>query len=157
MSSNDILKMIVVVILIIIGVKLIRRIFDYILSPIIIKKTTKEIEKNPTWITSRIKDQYYGFSNIDIIVAESSIDALPRFRLVRNKNDEKRLEFLIPSDTSIRDLDQIATLALRAKLHIFYDIFIPDKPAYWLSILCYMLDGGDIQQIEKEEKRQETN
>jgi hypothetical protein len=27
-----------------------------------------------------------------------------------------------------------------------YGVLFQDKPIHWLSILCYMLDGGDIKQ-----------
>lgn len=116
-----------------------------LIFPMLVDKTTKEIEKNPKWITPKLKQMYYGFSNIDIITAKSSIGALPRFRIHTDKNEESRLELLIPEDTSVNDIDKIATLALQGKLHIFYNLFFPNKPAYWLSILLYMLDGGDIK------------
>ena len=53
------------------------------------------------------------------------------------------------------DIDKIAALALRGKINIFYGLMTPDKPAYWLAILLYMLDGGDIKQeaISWEDKK----
>ena len=159
MLISEVFELLVIIIFGLIGFVLGRYIFNYIALPILIKRTTKEIEKNPNWITPKLREKYYGFSDIDIITAESSVGALPRFRLKekKNKDDKERLELLIPEDTSVNDIDEVAKLALQGKLYIYHNISMPDKPAYWLSILCYMLDGGDIQQIEKEEKRQETN
>ena len=156
MLVSEVFELLVIIISGLIGFVLGRYIFNYIALPILIKRTTKEIEKNPNWITPKLREKYYGFSDIDIITAESSMGALPRFRLKekKNKDDEERLELLIPEDTSVNDIDEVAKLALQGKLYIYHNISMPDKPAYWLSILCYMLDGGDIQQIEK---RQETN
>src|SRR5699024_3819905 len=88
---------------------------------------------------------YYGFSNIDIITARSTIGALPRFRLNSKEKDKERLELLISEDTPVNDIDKVATLALQGKLHVCYNLHFPDKSAYWLSILLYMLDGGDIK------------
>lgn len=133
------------------------KLWKLIIFPKIIEKTTKEVEKNPKWITPKLRTTYYGFSNIDIITANSSIGALPRFRLApkKNKNEETRLELLIPEDTSVNDIDKIAALALLGKINIFYGFMAPNKPAYWLSILLYMLDGGDIKQetISWEDKK----
>lgn len=122
------------------------RTWKYIIFPFIVEKTTQEIEKNPKWITPKLRTTYYGFSNIDIITARSSIGALPRFRLAQKKNEERRLELLIPEDTSVNDIDKIAALALHGKINIFYGLMAPNKSAHWLSILLYMLDGGDIKQ-----------
>lgn len=133
------------------------KLWKLIIFPKIVEKTTKEVEKNPKWITPKLRTTYYGFSNIDIITANSSIGALPRFRLVpkKNKKEETRLELLIPEDTSVNDIDKIAALALRGKINIFYGLMTPDKPAHWLAILLYMLDGGDIKQeaISWEDKK----
>ena len=133
------------------------KLWKLIIFPKIVEKTTKEVEKNPKWITPKLRTTYYGFSNIDIITANSSIGALPRFRLApkKNKKEEPRLELLIPEDTSVNDIDKIAALALRGKINIFYGLMTPDKPAHWLAILLYMLDGGDIKQeaISWEDKK----
>lgn len=133
------------------------KLWKLVIFPKIIEKTTTEVEKNPRWITPKLRTTYYGFSNVDIITANSSIGALPRFRLAPKKNEkeETRLELLIPEDTSVNDIDKVAALALRGKINIFYGLMTPDKPAYWLSILLYMLDGGDIKQeaISWEDKK----
>lgn len=125
-------------------------IFNKVVLPFIIKKRTKEIEKNPKWITSRITDLYYGFSDIDFILAECPFGGLPKFRLGK---DHKRLELLIPNDTQIRELDDIAKVALIGKIKIKYGLYFPDKPLHWLSILCYLLDGGDIKIKDKKDKK----
>lgn len=139
------------------------KLWSYIIHPFIIRKNTQEIERNPKWITPKLREKYYGFSNIDIITARSSIGGVPRFRINYNrKRKDYRLEFLIPEDTSVNEIDDIAAIALSAKLRIFYGLSITDKSAQWLSILMYMLDGGDINMsaVSFEEKRkseQETS
>ena len=137
-------SMFATIIVIVIGYILIK-IWKYIIFPFVVKKTTHEIEKNPKWITPKLRQNYYGFSNIDIITARSTIGALPRFRLNSKEKDKERLELLISEDTPVNDIDKVATLALQGKLHVYYNLYFPDKPAYWLSILLYMLDGGDIK------------
>lgn len=137
-------SMLATIIVIVIGYILIK-IWKYIIFPFVVKKTTHEIEKNPKWITPKLRQNYYGFSNIDIITARSTIGALPRFRLNSKERGKERLELLISEDTPVNDIDKVATLALQGKLHVYYNLYFPDKPAYWLSILLYMLDGGDIK------------
>lgn len=137
-------SMLATIIVIIIGYILIK-IWKYVIFPFIVKKTTHEVEKNPKWITPKLRQNYYGFSNIDIITARSTIGTLPRFRLNSKEKDKERLELLISEDTPVNDIDKVATLALQGKLHVYYNLHFPDKPAYWLSILLYMLDGGDIK------------
>ena len=137
-------SMLATIIVIIIGYILIK-IWKYVIFPFVVKKTTHEIEKNPKWITPKLRQNYYGFSNIDIITARSTIGALPRFRLNSKERGKERLELLISEDTPVNDIDKVATLALQGKLHVYYNLYFPDKPAYWLSTLVYMLDGGDIK------------
>lgn len=137
-------SMLATIIIIIIGY-ILMKIWKYIIFPFIVKKTTHEIEKNPRWITPKLKQNYYGFSNIDIITARSTIGMLPRFRLNSKEKGKERLELLIPEDTPVNDIDKVATLALQGKLHVYYNLHFPDKPAYWLSILLYLLEGGDIK------------
>ena len=137
-------SMLATIIVIIIGY-ILMKIWKYIIFPFIVKKTTHEVEKNPKWITPKLRQNYYGFSNIDIITARSTIGALPRFRLNSKEKGEERLELLIPEDTPISDIDKVATLALQGKIHLYYNLFFPDKSAHWLSILLYMLDGNDIE------------
>ena len=136
--------MLATIIVIIIGYVLMK-IWKYIIFPFVVKKTTCEVEKNPKWITPKLRQNYYGFSNIDIITARSTIGALPRFRLNSKEKGKERLELLIPEDTPVSDIDKVATLALQGKIHLYYNLFFPDKSAYWLSILLYMLEGNDIK------------
>ncbi len=155
MLISDILGLLIITIMGFIGFIIGKYVSERIILPILIEKATKEIEKNPKWIVSRLNEKYYGFSDIDIITVESPTDTLPRFRLNnKKKKDEEKLELLISDDTSIDEIDEIAKLALHGKIYIYYNITAPDKPAYWLSILLYLLDGGDIEIMEK---RQETN
>ena len=137
-------SMLATIIVIIIGYILIK-IWKYIIFPFVVKKTTHEVEKKPKCITPKLRQNYYGFSNIDIITARSTIGALPRFRLNSKEKDGERLELLISEDTPVNDIDKVATLALQGKLHVYYNLYFPDKSAYWLSVLLYMLDGGDIK------------
>lgn len=130
------------------------RLYKFVIFPKIIEKTTKEFDKNPKWITDELHSKYYGFSDIDFITAENAIGALPRFRV--SKEDETRLELLIPNDISTRDIEKIGQVALVGKIKIKYGLFFPDKPIHWLSILCFMLDGGEVA-VKDIEKRQETN
>lgn len=117
-------------------------VFGKYVFPFIAKKSTKIVEKNPNWITSRINDRYYGFYDVDFILVESLLEPLPKFRLSKDKH---RIELLLPVDIQIRDLDEIAKLALIGKISVKYGLYFPNKPTQWLSILCYMLDGGEIK------------
>lgn len=119
-------------------------IYKYFLRPWLIEKATKEIEVNPKWITSKLQKDYYGFNDIDIILADTTFGWLPRFRLIKNN----RLQLLISEDTTTKDVEEIGRVILAAKIKIKYGLWFPDKPIHWLSILCYMLDGGDIKQEE---------
>lgn len=142
---NDLLILVLLIVIGYIFVKL----WECIIFPFMIEKSTQEVEKNPNWIIPKLKQRYYGFSDIDITTARSSLGAIPRFRLhfsKKEKNKIDRLELLIPEDTSVNDIDKVAALALAAKIRIFYGLTFTDKSAHWLSILLYMLDGGDIRQ-----------
>lgn len=118
------------------------KILDKHIFPWIANKCTKEIEKNPKWIMPELKNKYYGFHDLDIILVNSPLGMIPRFKLEKKTN---RLQLLIPEDTTTRDLEEIAHLALMGKLKIKYNAWYPDKPTQWLSILNYLLDGGDIR------------
>lgn len=119
------------------------RLFNNFVVSFVVKRKTTVIEKNPKWITSRIQEKYYGFNDIDFILAECPLGGLPKFNISKNK---ERIELWIPNDTPIRDLESLAKIALLGKIKIRYGVYFPEKPIYWLSILCYMLDGGDIRQ-----------
>lgn len=141
MSFTISLDTIIVILAAITGGWLAYRIFSKHLLPFLIEKQTKVIETNPKWIISKLHKDYYGFRDMDIVLFENSIDDSPRFRYDKPNN---KLEFMIPNDTSVTDLDKIAKIALLGKLKIKYDLWYPDKPAYWLSVLLYLLDGGYI-------------
>lgn len=113
----------------------------YIILPKLVVKSMKEIEKNPKWIMS--KANYYGFQDIDIILAESKLGGLPCSRLTK----DNRFQLLIPNDTLTKDAEEVVRLALVGKIYMKHNLFFPDKPTHWLSILCYMLDGGDINEV----------
>lgn len=129
--------------------------FDFI-RPILIKKNMKEVEKNPKWLTPVIRSQYYGLDDVDVILVENKYGVKPQFRAkVVNVNKEKRtkevrLELLLPTTITTNEIDEIAKIALIGKLCIKIRpelaILYANKPAYWLSILNYMLDGGNINQ-----------
>lgn len=126
--------------------------FRKYIHPMIISKSIKEIEKNPKWITS--KGNYYGLQDVDIILAETNYGTLPYFRVTK----DNQLQLLISTDTPARDESEIVRLALLGKIYIKYGVWYPDKPVHWLSVLCYMLDGGDIKEaVTKFEEKQETS
>lgn len=150
---NNVLSMILAII---IGYVIVN-IFNNVILPFIINKRTKDIEKNPEWITSKVQNKYYGFSDIDFIIVDSPLGHIPRFRLSK---DRKRLELLISDDTKVDDIEDIARVALMGKIQVRYGLSFQDKSLHWLSILCYMLDGGDIVPEDhrpKVEERQETH
>lgn len=139
---EDLIAMVIILIVAVILIKL----WKLVIFPKLVDKTIEEVERNPKWITSKLKANYYGFSNIDIITVKSLLGTLPRFRLVQ-KNAQTRIELLIPEDISVHDVDKIGALALRGKIYILYGINPPEnKPTHWLAILLYMLDGGDIKE-----------
>ena len=145
MTVNDL----IILLGVICGLSLAWDIFNKIIFPKLVYHGMKEIDRNPKWITSKL--QYYGFSDIDIVLCESKWGMLPRFRAGK----ENRLELWIDNDTSTKDVDDIGHLALCVKLKAKYGLWFPDKPTYWLSILLYMLDGGNIEMREQE--KQETS
>ncbi len=148
------------IVLAILVLRLIYRLWKYEIYPRIIDKGVTVIEKNPKWITAKLRKEYYGFDDIDFTIAKSVMGPLPRFRLSKDK--VPKLELLISEDTPTREVEKLAQIALVGKIKIKYGLFFPDKPIYWLSILCYMLDGGNIREeatswTDKTEKGQETN
>lgn len=129
--------------------------FKKFVLPKLIEIDTKEIKKNPSWIMKDVEKNYYGFSDIDIILADTNVfTVLPTFRFGKTG----RFELLIPNETSTKDVDEVLRLALIGKIKMKYGLFYTDKPIYWLSILCYMLDGGDIEEsTTKFKEKQETS
>lgn len=117
------------------------KIFKKFVLPWIVDKQTTEIEKNPKWIKSKIH-KYYGVHDIDIIVVTSPLGMVPRFKLSK----DKKLQLLIPEDTSTKDVEDVAQLALAGKIRIKYGLWFPEKSAAWLSILCYLLDGCNLSE-----------
>ena len=63
MLISEVFELLVIIISGLIGFVLGRYIFNHIALPILIKRTTKEIEKNPNWITPKLREKYYGFSD----------------------------------------------------------------------------------------------
>lgn len=118
-------------------------VFNKIIFPIIVHYSMKETDRNPKWIRSKL--QYYGFEDIDIVLCDCKWDVLPRFKVSK----DNRLELWIDNDTPARDVNDIGHLALCGKIKAKYGLWFPDKPIYWLSILLYMLDGGEIEVRDK--------
>ena len=114
-------------------------VFDRVIFPHMVYNGMKETSRNPKWITSQL--QYYGFGDIDIVLCESKWGMLPHFRMTKND----KFELWVDNETSVKDVDDIGRLALAGKIKTLYGLWFPEKPIYWLSILCYMLDGGDIK------------
>lgn len=139
MLSEDICT----ILAIILGIFLGSYSYKHIVKPWLMEKCTTDIEKNPKWITDKLRSNYYGFHDVDIILANCTFGFLPRFRLSK-KGD--RLQLLVPEDTPTRDVEALGRAILAAKIKIKYGLWFPDKPIHWLSILCYMLDGGDIKE-----------
>lgn len=113
-----------------------------VIMPAFIRKTRVEIERNPKWLTPKLRNQYYGFGDIDIILADSPYGDVTDFQFKKD-----HFELVISNDVTLRDVESIARFALLYKLSIKYNLRISsyiDKPAYWLSILCYLLDGRDV-------------
>ena len=137
------MKEVIALLFVIFIVYIATRAFKLFVRPAILDMDTKEIERNPKWIVDKVKGVYYGFHDIDFILAESNIfSSLPRFKI--SKTD--RYELWLPSDISIKDVDEIVRLALVGKIQAKYGLIFRDKSLNWLSILCYMLDGGDIRE-----------
>ena len=152
------MKEVIALLFVIFIVYIATRAFKLFVRPAILDMDTKEIERNPKWIVDKVKGVYYGFHDIDFILAESNIfSSLPRFKI--SKTD--RYELWLPSDISIKDVDEIVRLALVGKIQAKYGLIFRDKSLNWLSILCYMLDGGDInmidQPVEKDKKPIDAN
>lgn len=137
------MKEVIALLFIIFIVYIAARVFKWFVLPVILDMNTKEIERNPKWIVNKVKGVYYGFHDIDFVLAENRLfSSLPRFKITK----ENRYELWLPSDISIRNVDEIVRLALVGKIKIKYGLNFDNKPLHWLSILCYMLDGGDIQE-----------
>lgn len=125
---------------VILGVGILWNLFNRIIFPWLIEIRTKDIEVNPNWITSKTKE-FYGFSDMDFVIVDSPLGITPRFRMSKK---EKRLQLLIDNETKTSDLEKLMFIALVGKLKIIHGVWFPNKPLYWLSILCYMLDGNNI-------------
>ena len=120
------------------------RLFSNVILPWVVKRKTVETEVNPKWIKSKVEGKY-GFQDIDFILARSPFNNLPYMK-VTNKDETTRFQFILSEDTSINDVNEMARLALAGKIYVKYHVLYMDKPLFWLSILCYMLDGGDINE-----------
>ena len=127
-----------------------------VIRPYQIKKSIKVVKKNPEWLIPALRSHYYGLDDVDILLVESKHKIAPQFQLNVIKKDEKagllemRLELLLPSTVTIAEIDEIAKIALIGKICTKVNpqvgMTYANKPTYWLSILCYMLDGGSINQ-----------
>jgi hypothetical protein len=126
-------------------------IFNKLIFPIIIEHTTTELDRNPKWATSRL-EKYYGFYDVDMVICESKFGILPR---IRANKVNKKFELLIPNDIPVENIEEIGRCVLAAKIRTKYGLWYPEKPIEWLSIMCYLLDGGDIQMsnVSWEEKK----
>lgn len=142
MNVTFLLYQIIATIIVVLLLHITINLFNKYLFPLLIDKKTKDLEINPKWIVPKLKENYYGFHDIDIIIVDSPLGELPRFRLSK---DKKKFQLLLPEDISTNDTEMVAQIALAGKLYLLYGEWYPDKPAYWLSILLYLLDGGDIR------------
>lgn len=117
------------------------KLFNEVIFPKIVFHNMTEIERNPKWITSQLTE--YGFDDIDFILCESKYAMLPHFRLSDSR--PYKFELWISTDTTTKEVEELGRAALIGKITAKYGLFYSDKPLYWLSALCYMLDGGDIK------------
>ena len=124
-----------------------------ILYPIIIRLGLREVSRNPIWVNNEIRT-YYGFEDIDIVLCESLWGGLPH---LRTSKDKTKLELWIPNDTPMDDINYYGRLALASKLKINYGLWFPEKSLPWLSIVCYMLDGGDVKYEFQSKSKQQTS
>ena len=137
---------------------MIAKLYIELIRPVLIKKTTtKELERNPKWLKSELTSQYYGLDDIDIVIVENQKFKTPME--VRVVKSSKKLEVLLPSYVvNTRDIELIAKLLLITKISTKISpqvgMLYVNKPSWWLSILNYMLDGGNINQsaVKWEEK-----
>lgn len=124
-------------------------IFNHIIFPKMVYKGMKETGRNPKWIMTKLS-QYYGFNDVDIVLCNSKWGMLPCMRMGKEK-----LELWIDENTLTKDVEDVGVLALGGVLKMKYNVWNPDKPIYWQSILLYMLDGGEIEVRDK--IKQETS
>lgn len=125
------------------------QIFRKKIFPSLLRDSLKEVERNPRWFKAR--KEYYGFEDMDVVLYEHSFACSPYFK---TNKDRTKLEFWIHNDTKVDDAEEMARIALAGKIQAKYGLWFPDKPIYWLSILLYLLDGGDVNMIDK---KQETS
>lgn len=149
--TQDYLLSILFLLLGLIFVIIIIKLFKNIILPIIIKKKTIETEINPKWIKSKLENKY-GFQDIDFILAKSPFNNLPYMRVIQ-KDKKLRFQIILSEDTSVDDVDIIARIAISGKMYVKYNVLYPDKPLFWLSMLCYMLDGGNIMETNTSWKK----
>lgn len=127
-------------------------IFSRYIQPAFMTANLKIIETNPKWLVSKLNERYYGFHDIDILLADNPYLSFPVERFNKKTN---HIEIILSNDdTTTKDIDDIAQLALSIKLIVKYQIFYEGKSADWLSILCYMIEGNDINidKVKWEEK-----
>ena len=114
------------------------------------KHDIKEVSRNPEWIMKNVRDEYYGFQDIDIVTADSRFNNLPCFRVYDN-GEQIQYELLIPSNAPADSAELTLKIALIAKMQMKHGLNpnsyqYLDKSLLWLSILCYLLDGKDIKE-----------
>lgn len=120
--------------------------WEKVAQPFLENKGTKVLETNPKWVTSELTDKYYGFYDVDFVLVEAtnSFSHTPRFTVNKKTN---RYQLLFTDDITTHEVAELGRFTMICKLVAKYGIVAAkDKPLYWLSILCYMLDGGDIHQ-----------
>lgn len=132
------------------------RVFKSVAIPFTINFIADEIEMNPKWFIGKLREDYYGFHDVDIILVDHAVGRLPCFRKVKAT---KRIEVLLSEEVKTSEVNSLAQLILATKIKMKYGVYYPNKPIAWLSILCYMLDGGEINQIDAkwENKREQKS
>ena len=148
MNNLD-LRIITLCVLILLSCRNIWNVIREDITKLVVKKFITEVERNPKWLTEELFQSNYGFHDIDIVLCDSKLlkEALP---LLHYNNKTYKYELLVRSDVSPRNADLVGKTALAAKIitgfrvNISYEALM-DKPLHWLSILCYLLEGGDIK------------
>lgn len=116
------------------------------MNTLIRKFTTKVIEKNPPDLMVYFNSTYYGFQNIDIIICKTAAIPFGYAPYVGYAND--RLGFFVPSEGLDKlGRDEIARLALQAKLYIYYQMnwdILKNESADMLALLCLATENPGV-------------
>lgn len=143
---------IIAALLLVIYLRILLYVFKHWIKPSLETRSMKEVDRNPKWVTKQITS-YYGFEDIDFVLFDSNMVDSPRLKTNKTRD---RLELWLPCDTLTKDIPELSRLALACKIHTRHGVWCPDKPIYWLSVLCFMLDGGEIKMEDRPKSPEKT-